>query len=158
VDITSITAAYNGLKFGKDLISALVEGKVELDTLSKVTEALTKLGQAQQVLFDLQTELLKYQSENENLRKVIGTFENWQNRFASYQLAETAGGAVVYESKNLPKHFACPSCVEKQQIQILQDGRTYSGIFRCPSCEAAFPVNARKNLSPNIQSNYDPFS
>jgi ribosomal protein L37AE/L43A len=158
MDITSITAAYTGLKFGKDVFNTLIEGKVEQETRSKVIEALTKLGQAQDVLFELREELFKYQAENELLRKKIGTSENWQNRLALYELTKTAGGAMVYESKKDPKHFACPSCIEKQQIQILQDNRTLSGIFRCTGCEATFPVNASQKLTPQIPRNHNPYA
>jgi hypothetical protein len=96
MDVTSITAAYSGLKFGKDLLTTLVDGKVEQASQYKVIEALTKLGQAQDVLFELREELFKFQSENESLRKKIGKFESWESRLNSYQLAKTSGLAVRY--------------------------------------------------------------
>ncbi|WP_050808606.1 hypothetical protein [Collimonas fungivorans] len=158
MDIASIGAAYSGLKFGKDLFSALIEGKVEQETRSKVIEALTKLGQAQDVLFELREELFKYQSENESLRKKVGAIENWETRRTSYELTKTAGGATVYEAKSEPKHFACPSCMEKQQIQILQDNRTYTGAFRCTGCAAEFPVNPRQRSTPKTSRDYNPYT
>ncbi|WP_062114899.1 hypothetical protein [Collimonas pratensis] len=158
MDIASIGAAYSGLKFGKDLFSALIEGKVEQETRNKVIEALTKLGQAQEVLFEIREELFRYQAENESLRKQLGASENWQSRLALYELTKTAGGAMVYESKNDPKHFACPSCIEKQQIQILQDMRTASGRFQCTGCEATFPVNASRKLTSQVSHNHNPYA
>ena len=54
---------------------------------------------------------------------------------------ETPGGAVVYGFDGSPKHYACPSCINKKELQILQDDKTYTGEFTCPGCNKSFPVN-----------------
>ena len=155
MDIASVTAAYNGLKIGKEILSAFLETKIESESRARVAEVLSKLGQAQDALFELREELFKLQSENESLRRQIGQFESWDKTLSGYSLAKTAGGAVVYVSKGTPEHYACPSCIAKRELQILQDNRTYSGKFRCTGCKAEFPVNPRRD-PPMEAANLDP--
>jgi hypothetical protein len=159
MDIGSITAAYNSLKFGKDLLSTMAEAKVDIASQGKVLEALAKLGQVQDTLFELREELFRLQSDNESLRKKLGEVEGWGSNLNEYDLTKTNGGAVVYVSKGEPQHFLCPSCIATHQIQILQDNRTSSGKFRCPGCKNEFPVNPRKEHPTYTASrDYDPFN
>jgi len=152
MDASAVLAAYNGLKFARDSLTALVEGKVEIESQAKIIEALTKLGAAQDALFQLRDELFTLQSENVRLRQDVERQNTWKERIASYELAKTVGGAFVYRFKSEPEHFACPSCANNQKLEILQDNRTLSGKFRCPGCENEYPVNARQ-MQPPVQYN-----
>jgi predicted RNA-binding Zn-ribbon protein involved in translation (DUF1610 family) len=154
MDASVVLAAYNGLKFAKDTIAALVEGKVEIEAQTKITEALSKLGAAQDALFQLRDELFTLQGENAHLRQDIERHNTWTERLSSYELSETNGGAFVYRYKAAPEHFACPSCVNNQKIEILQDNRTLSGKFRCPGCENEYPIRPRQNPPPIQYPNY----
>ena len=160
MDIASITAAYNGLKIGKEILTGLLEAKIESEAKGKVTEALGKLGAVQDTLFELREELFKHQSENETLRKKIAQYEAWENQLSQYALTKTAGSGVVYAYKGEPAHFACPNCVNQRQIQILQDNRTMSGKFRCPGCGTEYPINPRQDPPRQARSGHrdDPFS
>jgi predicted RNA-binding Zn-ribbon protein involved in translation (DUF1610 family) len=144
MDMGSISAAYEGLKIGKGLLQSFVEHKAEELSEEKIRQVLEKLGIAQDTLFSVREALFELQSENEALKKQISESEAWAERLSSYSLVQTAGGAVVYESKGDPHYYICPSCVEKKSIQILQDNRTRSGKYRCVSCGAEFPINPHK--------------
>lgn len=148
MDPASIIAAYNGLKFAKDSFSALLDAKIDIEARSKITEALTKLGEAQDTLFQLREELFSLQADNAKLQRSIDQHNAWKERLAGYELAKTAGGAVVYRFKGEPEHYACPSCVNNQHLHILQDNRTNSGKFRCTGCDKEFPINPQKKPPP----------
>jgi hypothetical protein len=141
-------AAYNGLKFAKDSLTTLAEGKIERESQTKVLEALSKLGAAQDALFQLRDELFTLQSENVQLKGEIERHNTWNERLAAYDLVQTSGGAVVYKFKSSPEHYACPSCVNSRKLEILQDNRTLSGKFRCMGCENEYPINPRRDPPP----------
>jgi cob(I)alamin adenosyltransferase len=96
VDPSIVLAAYNGLKFAKDSISTLIQGKVEIEAQARISVALTKLGDAQDALFQLRDELFTMQAEIARLKSDIDRTNNWKDRLSSYELVKTAGGAVVY--------------------------------------------------------------
>jgi hypothetical protein len=148
MDLATITAAYEGLKASKQILGAIFEAKVDAEAKPKVIAALEHLGNAQDALFSLREELFRLQSVNDDLRKQLAAAESWAMRAAQYELAKTSGGAVVYKFKAQPEHFACPSCFNSKQIQILQDNRTTSGKFRCTGCSAEFPIQPRENPPP----------
>jgi len=145
MDITTITAAYEGLKAGKNILKSLYEAKIEADAKEKIDEVMSKLGEAQDTLFSMREELFRLQSENDTLRKQIAESDSWDNKLDQYELIKTAGGAVVYKHIGEPEHYICPSCAAKKSIEILQDNRTYSGKFRCVGCKAEYPINPYRN-------------
>ena len=146
MDMGSITAAYEGLKIGKNILQAAYEKKAEQLSDEKIREILEKLGAAQDTLFSIRETLFELQAENEALKRQVSETESWEERMSSYKLVQTSGGAVVYEAQHDPHHYICPSCVEKRSIQILQDNRTISGKYRCVSCGAEFPIKPRKQI------------
>ncbi|MEW8300245.1 MAG: hypothetical protein AB2665_18725 [Candidatus Thiodiazotropha sp.] len=156
MDMTTITAAYNGLKTAKDVFTGLAELKIETDSLAKINDAVKKVGDAQDALFQLREELFKLQDENNILKQEISEFESWDNKISEYELVKTSGNAVVYKYKGEPEHYICPSCVSKRKIEILQDNRTMSGKFRCIGCEGEYPINPRKENKP-IQYDSNPY-
>jgi len=147
MDISAVGAAYTGLKFAKDALQVALSYKIENETRTQISAALDKLGAAQDSLFELREELLRLQGENDRLRQALKAQQDWEATKARYQLEATSGGAVVYGSLDSPKHFACPSCFAKAEIQILQDRRVAAGVFDCPSCRAVFPVKQRRSAS-----------
>jgi hypothetical protein len=148
MDAASILTAYNGLKYVKDSLGTLVQGKIEIETQARINEALSKLGAAQDTLFELREELFRLQGENAKLSGQLAQEKAWQAKASTYELAKTSGGAVVYQFRGTPEHYACPACMNEQKVQILQDNRTMSGKYRCVACEAEYPVNPQQRLDP----------
>jgi hypothetical protein len=90
--------------------------------LEPINEALMKVSSVQDSLFEAQSELFRLNEENQKLRQQIREQEDWKVKEAEYKLTETAGGAVVSVSiSGSPQHFACPSCMSKRNIGVLQD-------------------------------------
>jgi hypothetical protein len=156
MDASLAMAAYNGLKFAKDSLTALAQGKIEVESQAKVLAALEKLGAAQDVLFQMRDELFSLQAENLRLQQEIERNNTWKERLASYELVKTTGGAVVYKFKGEPEHFACPSCLNIQKLEILQNKRNMSGNFHCSGCAADFPVDPFENPPP-IRYDHDQY-
>lgn len=146
MEVATITAAYNGLKFAKETFTFLLETKIEVDARQKILDSLRQVGEAQDQLFQFREELYRLQTENRELKESILNVEDWKSRKMAYDLVETEGGAVVYQSKGTPKHYACPSCIERKEIQILQDRRVLSGDFDCPGCGKHFPVKPMEQV------------
>jgi hypothetical protein len=141
-------AAFTGLKFVKESLTTLAQGKIEAESQTRILEALDRLGTAQDALFELREQLFALQSDNAALAKQIEEHCSWKAQIAQYELIQTPGSAVVYRFKGEPIHYACPSCVNKQKVEILQDNRTISGKFRCTGCGNEFPINPRHNPPP----------
>jgi hypothetical protein len=155
MDITAITAAYNGLKSAKDIFVGFTEMKIEADSIVKINEAVKKVGDAQDTLFQLREELFKLQEENNTLKTTISEFDSWESKLSEYELVKTVGDAVVYKFKSEPEHYICPNCVSKKSVQILQDNRTMSGKFRCISCEGEYPIKVKEKYKPiNFSSGF----
>ena len=150
MDLTTISAAYEGLKYAKDTIKTLSGLKIETKTIQKINEAVKKVGDAQDILFGLREALFRLQDENRGLRNLINENDEWAKRKSKYELTTTDGGAVVYQSLEGTKHFACPNCIERKEIQILQDKRVLNGEFGCPGCGKTFPINPMKPLPAPI--------
>jgi len=148
VDLTAIAAAYNGLKAGREILSAVVDAKIEAETRTKINDVLTKLGSAQDTMFDMREELFTLQTTNQDLQRKLAEQESWEKKLSAYSIRQTTGGAVVYASNAEPQHFICPSCLNKREIHILQDNRTMSGKFRCTGCDSEYPINPHKEFEP----------
>jgi len=141
MDIATAASAYSALKTAKDIFSSLLEMKINQDVRVKVNEALSKLGDAQDTLFELREQLSRLQDENANLRKTIESRESWKTTAEQYALTKAPGGAVVLQSKGNIGHYVCPRCFEGKEVQILQDDRVYAGTYSCPKCKTKYPVN-----------------
>lgn len=147
MDIATITSAWNGIKIAKDTFTFILNSKIETETRTKVTEALRVLGDAQDQLFQLREELFRLQTENKELKDTLSDQEKWKSKLTNYELTETPGGAVVYKSIQGTEHYACPSCIERKELQILQDRRIFTGSFECPGCGKAFLINPKETKS-----------
>src|SRR5262249_23659680 len=132
---------YNGLKFIKDSLEVTLGYKIENESREKINAALKQIWTVQDTLFKIREDMFRLQAENEQLRQQLKAKEDWENQKSQYQLEQTAGGAVVWVSTGAPKHYACPSCFSKATIQILQDRRVMAGVFDCPGCKVAYPIN-----------------
>ncbi len=144
MDATSIAGAYQGLKAVKDILTGAIEAKVDADSKAKILEAQIRLGEIQDTLFGLREQLSELQDQKRQLQEQLAAAQAWNEKLKQYELTKTVGGAVVYSYKSDPKHFACPTCINKSEIQILQDNRTISGKYRCTGCANEFPIEPRE--------------
>lgn len=144
MDLVSITGAYQGLKSAKDLLTVAFDAKVDAEAKTKIMEAQAKLGDVQDTLFGLREQLFNLQEERNQLRAQLASAASWSKKLDEYEMTKTAGGAVVLQSKAEPKHYVCPSCINKQELHPLQDNRTLSGKHRCTGCGAEFPIDPRQ--------------
>lgn len=154
-----IAAAYTGIRFIKDSLVVVMNAKIESAAKEKINEILDKIGPIQDTLFYLREELSQLQTENYGLREKLKSVEDWNSKLAGYKLEKAMGGAVVYCSAGEPKHYLCPNCVNKKEIQILQ-GRegSMSGDLTCPGCGKSFPVNPDRDFNPPMSSDdWSPF-
>ena len=133
-----IKAALDSLKMGKEIGQGLLALKIDLEVREKIFVWLARLA-------DVQETLLKVQSENEDLRKRLKDKEDFEQKLSGYKFEKTPGGAFVYISLKPSVHYVCPSCVNKKEIQILQDLRIVTGEFRCPGCNYNFPIERYKD-------------
>ena len=148
MDAASIMGALNGLKFAKDALTTLAQGKIEIESQTKILAALEKLGSTQNAIFEMREQLLALQEQNRTLKQELEQADAWNEKIGSYKLTQTPGGAVVHASIGEPPHFVCPSCVNERKLQILQDRRTMAGLFRCPGCKVEYPIKPERKPPP----------
>jgi hypothetical protein len=147
MDLTGIKAAYDGLKFVKDVFESHVDDIAHEKSKGMVQEANSKIIAAQQAIFDLQNTLLELQQENVALKHELEKRESIGERLTEYELVKYEGGAVVYKYKGEPEHLACPACIEsKGEIHIIQDSDDFYGKFRCPSCGISYKIHKDKQI------------
>jgi len=148
MDPATISTAFSGIKFAKDAVSAILDFKIENEAQNKVHAALKQLGDVQDNLFSLREQLFELQTKNQELQTKLDSIDQWTASLSRYETVQASGGAVVLGFKENPKHFACPSCANKKQIEILQDSRNGSGLYQCPSCKSNYPINPRTPVQP----------
>ena len=140
-----IASAYTGIKFIKESLSFILSAKIEAAAREKINEVLEKLGMVQDTLFYLRDELSQLQTENYELKEKLKAVEDWSTKLLKYELKETEGGAIVYRFKGEPRHYICPNCVNKKEVQILQGRKdNVFGDMKCPGCDKEFPVERDK--------------
>jgi predicted RNA-binding Zn-ribbon protein involved in translation (DUF1610 family) len=151
MDYSSVAGAYEALKATKELLTFAFNAKVDAEAKAKILEAQKHLGEIQDTLFNVREQLFALQGERDELKQRLEQTLSWQRRIEDYELVKTAGEAVVLQSKSDPKHYACPSCVNKNELHILQTNRTFSGKYRCTGCGSEFPVEARMEANISLR-------
>lgn len=159
MDFVSAKLAFDALKGTKELLSSAFDARVDAEARPKVQAALGQLNEAMNALFEMRAEMFSMQSENQRLTSELAAADTWHLKTSKYLLTKTSGGAVVYSSLEPPAHHACPSCFEKQSLQVLQDKRSF-GHFVCPSCKTEYPVEPMPPMGTlgKAKTDYDPFS
>jgi len=160
MDMGEISAAYTGVKFIKESLTAILNVKIEAAAREKINEALEKVGTVQDTLFYLRDELSRLQAENYELKEKLKAAEDWKARLAEYELKETQGGAIIYLFKGQPRHYICPNCINKKEVQMLQRRKdSMSGDFRCPGCNKDFPIELHRDFDlPPSDGDWSPFT
>lgn len=60
--ITDVQLVWQSLSYVKDTLSFLVKGKVEIESQTKIMEALEQLGEAQDALFHMRERMFELQN------------------------------------------------------------------------------------------------
>lgn len=160
MDMSEIGLAYTGVKFIQEVLSGMLALKVEAASGGRINEALEKAGAVQDSLFHLREEAMRLQTENHELKEKLKAAEDWKAKIAEYELKQTEGGAVVYEFKGEPRHYICPNCFNKRELQILQGRKdSMSGDLSCPGCNKDFPVKRHRDFDlPPSGGDWSPFT
>ena len=145
MDMSTIMTAYQSAKAAGEILSALGKLKIDTEVLGKIADVQHRLAEAQDGLFSAQSQLLELQSINSTLVQKIANLENWKQTLSQYELIATPGTAVVYSFKGSPAHYACPSCISKKELQLLQDQLSCSGEYQCPSCKSNFLIKIQQS-------------
>lgn len=140
--MTEIASALTGFDFIRKTFKRVAELQKDNETQTVVNDALAKLGEVQDKLFELREENTALQSENARLSGQLANSKAWEARRAQYTLVETAGGAHVFQSDGPPLHYACPACMERGEVHPLQNRKVVSGAWICPGCDKQYPVSA----------------
>ena len=154
MDRTHITTAITTLKSLKECLQTLAGLTLKMQVIGEsqadfpnIQDALNKLSLLQDALFHTREQLVKLQEENSRLQEEIRRREDREDSRIQYNLRQTPGGAVVYESvSQAPKHYMCPSCMNNRQLHILQRVNTRSGQFECPNCRVTYRVEQSQKV------------
>lgn len=144
MDVSGINASYEAIKNIKNVFTSIIDSKIDIEVKKQIEISKEKLGSVQDTLFHLRNDLADLQTENENLKKQILEYNEWNNISNDYTLVETKGSAVVYEYNKDPKHYICPNCFNNKERQILQNKKDSNGSFLCSKCESIFYINESK--------------
>ena len=106
----------------------------------ELQERITDLREA---VINAKDDAINLRDEIQALKAKVRAQEDWDSRMAAYTLIEAAAGAMVYKSQGPPEHFACPACIERRSIHILQPQNNWNGLCVCPSCTTGYRVNPR---------------
>ena len=149
--MSAAKGAFEAVRSAKKGLEKYVDLKAEIQSQEAVTGALERLGAALDSLFDLREALSDLQDDNAQLKDRLRSYETWDQRASEYALTRTRGGAVVYRSDGPPEHFACPSCYERREIQVLQESTGFASAS-CPGCRAKFMVKPTATAGRSISA------
>jgi hypothetical protein len=145
------------LKIGDNVMSLGISDAVEL--VSRVwdlvkagatMELKEKVMELREAILNGKDENLRLRQDNQELREKLATLESRQSRTSDYELVRAPGGAMVYRYKKEPPHFACPACIERDNISVLQDRRVMSGSWECPTCKNHYAIDPRRPPPPPV--------
>jgi hypothetical protein len=142
VDISAIAGALTSLKAASEMTKAMI-GLRDAETFrNKAIELQSVVLEAQAgaaAAYATQSELANRIGE---LERKIMQFENWDAEKKRYELKAVYKGYLAYALKpemaaGEPAHYLCPSCYQKGQKSILQEGYGSLGENRlaCPDCK-----------------------
>ena len=132
--LTSIRAALDLVKFISDShkTSAIKDKTIELrDAIISIQLSFTDLYERYSTLL----------GEQDNLKKEIMQFKQWETTESHYRLIKGRTGSYVYCPNDMhpnpdPLHYLCTNCYDKRKKSILQDRDGLgNGDYFCPGCK-----------------------
>jgi predicted RNA-binding Zn-ribbon protein involved in translation (DUF1610 family) len=153
MDLAAYIAIHQGVKNAGELLKFAFDAKIDHEAKQKIYEAREKLLEIQANIFELRDQLTNLQDERDSYKRQLQELEESLSRIDKYELTSTPGGATVYKYKDEPEHFACPSCINSNKIEILQNSKNLSGHYHCPGCKANYRIvnPTAINMTPAVR-------
>lgn len=151
---TTMKTASESVKFLRGMFDGYVDGLSKEKVAELQQKSNQKVLDIQQALLDLQGQAFELQAENQRLKDELRKHTEIHERLASYSLQSTEGGAYVYASKDEPRHYICPTCVESNsEVHYLQYNNNAGMQFECKNCESKYKIGKTKPMAlPNVQT------
>lgn len=137
--ISEFAALVGVLKAAREGLRSLRQSNLSSEHKSAVEAALDQLFDAQDRIATIQETAVALREENARLKQQIADADDWKKRVQDYKLVDTHG-ARVYLGGN-PQHYACPACMERRELHVLQDRKLASGHWSCPGCKETYPID-----------------
>ena len=122
--ITIVTSAASAFSQAHQIVKALLELKIESDSIAKVYQLQSLLAETQTAQLTLLEQNSALVQRKDELEKEIARFETWEAEAQRYKLHQIESGIVTYALKESvaggePPHWLCPDCYRKRQKSIL---------------------------------------
>lgn len=134
----------------KELVSVAIAAAVDSKARDQLIALQSKLEEAQVQNTAVLEALRTLYEENHNLRQQIEKSDSFKAELAFYAINPTPGDAHVLQHREHPNRLACPSCVNKQEIHILQPRFGTKNARYCPGCETCFPTKPDEPIEIEI--------
>jgi hypothetical protein len=162
MDMSAIAGAVAALKGANDIAQAMIGLRDATAFQSKLIEFQAKIIEANNSAFAAQDERASLLQQINELEQDLVSLKAERRKFDRYQLKDFGSGSFAYELKaseanGEPIHRICASCVQQEQISILQfshqsEGRDWYDCLRCKTNQH-FGTYVRRELSRS-RSNY----
>lgn len=148
--ITLVSTASTSFIQANEIIKALLNLKVDSETLGKITSLQSLLANAQTSQLALLDEKSSLIQAKHNLEEDIARIETWTVESKRYVLQDVGDGHLAYvlkesEAGGEPPHWLCTTCYNKSQKSILIRGKPGSRDmdYRCHNnnCSTVIFVN-----------------
>lgn len=131
--MSELNIAYTTINEVSKLAKALVGLRDAALMTEKVGEFIAKLVDANRLILEAQAHHATLLQENDDLKKQIVKFEQWEDEKQRYQLIEPWHGTFVYALKDShkgpdPAHWICEHCYQDRRKSLLQNA--YKGTNR----------------------------
>lgn len=135
-----IAGIYAAVKASKDISYSALKAWAdrrskdqEIDSQRQRLEVLSSWADDLSRLHEAQLEITQ-------LRQQLARADEWGLTIGAFRCVKTLGDAWVLQHQEDQNKLACPSCVNKAELHILQPTAVGSHIHYCPGCKCCFPI------------------
>lgn len=146
------------------LVKVINEANTQAEVNAAMGELNSKLASIQRECVSLVELVGSYQEMNASLKTKIAEFENFKSDSEGYVLNQLESGAFVYSKKIVMNDtevsvHACPNCLAKKAISILQptgdvsydaESKSYFSQAKCHACNTLFLMNRSTYKHPGM--------
>lgn len=147
MDFSLIAAAVSSIKAAKDIGAAALAARDDSLVSAEVAKMNGLLLDAQQALFDHNTQLLTLQQQLLETAEQLRKAQEALAQRGAYTLVETADGQWAYRVNTAPVlggpvdpaapqrlHYVCQPCFDNGRKVVLQFGSAFGPALQCPVC------------------------